>query len=142
MKKEVLIQIKGNQKTVEDSDFIELTTVGNLYKKNEHYYLKYEESEATGFEGAVTTLKVEGQDKVTLTRSGSVRSQLIVEKGIRHLCHYDTGYGEMVIGIFGESIRSTLKDTGGRLHFKYTLDVNTGFESENEISILVKQCGS
>uniref|UniRef100_UPI003989134D DUF1934 domain-containing protein n=1 Tax=Anaeromassilibacillus sp. SJQ-1 TaxID=3375419 RepID=UPI003989134D len=46
-----------------------------------------------------SVLKVEGNDKVTLMR-GAGSTRLVLENGKRHLCQYDTGYGNMMIGIF------------------------------------------
>ena len=36
---------------------------------------------------------------VSMTRFGKTSSQLIIEKGIRHLCHYETGYGSISLGV-------------------------------------------
>ena len=80
-------------------------------------------------------LKVESNDRVTLSRSGASKSQLIIERGVRHQCHYDTGYGAMTIGVSGDRIVSHLDDNGGRLEFAYSLDVNTLLASENAVYI-------
>ena len=113
MKKDVLITIKGTQRVGGESDVIEMMTTGRFYRKNKLYYISYEETEATGYEGCRTTLKVGPNDKVTMTRFGPSRSQLIVEQGVRHQCQYDTGYGAMTIGVMGDSFESTLSDRGG-----------------------------
>ena len=42
------------------------------------------------------------------------------------------------IGVFAESITNGLGEQGGKVHFKYQLDVNSVFLSENEIFIDVK----
>ena len=81
MKKDVLITIKGTQRVGGESDVIEMMTTGRFYRKNKLYYISYEETEATGYEGCRTTLKVGPNDKVTMTRFGPSRSQLIVEQG-------------------------------------------------------------
>lgn len=139
MKKDVLINIKGIYKNEEDSDVIELFTTGHYYKKNGHYYISYEESEATGFEGSRTTLKVEQEDRVTLQRTGTARTQLIVERGVRHQCHYNVGSGDLMIGVVGNRIKSSLNDSGGNLEFKYSMDINSLLTSENEMYINVKE---
>ena len=139
MKKDVLISIRGVQRVEGQEETIELMTVGNLYKKKDFYYLSYDETEATGFEGARTTLKLEN-DRVTMLRSGPYRSQLIVERGRRHQCYYGTEHGEMLIGVSGGSISSTLGDNGGNLRFNYSLDINTSLASENEVYIDVREC--
>lgn len=58
MKKDVLITIKGTQKIGNEKDVIEMVTTGRFYRKNQMYYISYEETEATGYEGCRTTLKV------------------------------------------------------------------------------------
>lgn len=139
MKKDVLIEIKGVYRQDGQEDQVELLTEGSYYKRNGHYYIAYDESEATGFEGTHTVLKVEEDGKVTLIRSGGTRSQLIIQRGVRHQCHYDTGVGSMTIGISGDRVDSYLDDHGGRLEFAYSLDINTLLASENQVSIHVRE---
>ena len=100
MKKDVLISIQSTQQVDGDRDEMELTTFGSYYEKNGKYYIVYQESEATGFESdTTTTVKVEGENRVTMIRSGMQRSQLVMERGKRHLCHYGTEYGLSLIHI-------------------------------------------
>ena len=137
-KKDVLINIKGVYTVDSDRDVIELFTTGSYYKKDGDYYIAYRETEATGFDGSLTTLRVE-PNKITMDRSSPARSQLIVEQGIRHQCHYETGQGQMMIGISGSLIKSSLNDTGGDVTFKYTMDINSLLASENELHIHVQE---
>ncbi len=139
MKKDVMITIRGIQRSDGDNDVVELFTTGRFYRKNGSYYISYDESEATGYEGAKTTLRVEQDNRVTMSRSGSMRSQLIIERGVRHQCNYDTGYGNFTIGVSGDKIVSSLTDEGGNIEFKYSLDVNASLASENEVYINVKE---
>lgn len=143
MHKDVLISIKGTVISEgAEPDIIELVTAGKYYARCGNYYISYKESEATGLEGVTTTLKVDGQSSVTLIRNGSARSRMILEKGRRHLCQYDTGYGPLMVGVSGTRIRSTLGDLGGELDFYYTLDVNSSLLSENQVSVQVREnCG-
>lgn len=139
MKKDVLISIKGVYGSEDDNDVVELFTTGTYYKKNGLYYICYDETEATGFEGSKTTLMVDREDKVTLERSGKARAQLIVERGVRHQCHYDMGFGDFMIGVSGSLIKSNLGDRGGNLEIKYSLDVNSMLASKNEMYVNVKE---
>ena len=138
MKKDVFIEIRGRQQNDEGTDVTELLTEGLLCRQNGKYYLIYDESEATGFKDCRTTLKLEGADKVTLRRTGPNRSELVIEKGVRHVGLYGTVAGDLQIGVFAESITNGLGEQGGKVHFKYQLDVNSVFLSENEIFIDVK----
>lgn len=140
MKKDVLISIKGVYTNEDDRDVVELFTTGEYYKKNGCYYISYQESEATGFEGSRTTLKVDGKnDTVTLERTGAANSQLIVQRGVRHQCYYDMGYGDLMVGVHGNRIKSSLTDAGGNLELKYSLDINSMYSSENEMYIHIKE---
>lgn len=138
MKKDVLISIKGIYEVDDDRDVIELFTTGEYYKKNGEYYISYQETEATGFEGSRTTMRIQ-PGKVTLERVGEATTQLIVERGVRHQCHYDVGYGDMLIGVLGGRVKSDLDDGGGSVEFRYSLDVNSQLASENEMYVNVKE---
>lgn len=139
---EYLIKIKGVQKTAEDSDEVELVTVGNFFRRDDSYIISYEESEATGFGDCHTVLQYdEGARRVTLSRTGKVNSELVIEQGKRHQCNYDTGYGGMVIGVSGERIESSLTDAGGDISFGYALDINAALASENMVYISVNDGG-
>ncbi|MCL2033665.1 MAG: DUF1934 domain-containing protein [Oscillospiraceae bacterium] len=139
MSKEVLINIKGVYVDEDDRDVVEIFTTGKYYKRNGCYFISYDETEATGFEGSKTTLKVDKDKRVTMERSGKTKSQLIVERGVRHHCHYDAGIDGMMIGVSGNLIKSSLTDSGGNLEFKYSLDINSILASENEMYINVKE---
>ena len=141
MKKDVMLEIKGIQKVDGESDEIELTTRGEFSKTRGNYYIRYRESELTGMDNVTTVLKIEGDRRVTMTRSGNMRSQLIVEKGMRHQCLYDMGVDSWVIGVIGDSIEPELDDNGGNIRFKYTLDLNTAVTSENEVRINIREAG-
>ena len=142
MKKDVLISITGFYDTPDAQDSMELTTIGSFTRMANSYYITYRESEATGMEGIITTVKVEGNERVTLMRRGENHTRLILEKGHRHLCHYDTGFGDMMIGVFADHIQSNLQENGGEVNFRYTLDINSGFASRNEVNITVREAGS
>lgn len=140
MKKNVLINIRGIQYYDDDKEVVELMTIGRFYRKAGSYYISYDESEATGFEGSKTTLKVEDDGMVTMLRSGGAnRSQLIIEQGARHQCQYDTDCGSLIMGVSGNKVSSSLSETGGDLSFKYTLDFNAAMASENEVFVNVKE---
>lgn len=138
-KREVCITIRGLQRVDNQENTIELFTVGDLSEQDGSLYLSYDESEATGFEGSRTTLRIQDSSCVTMNRTGVARTQLIVEKGKRHQCVYDTGCGDMFIGVLGNYISSTMTNKGGKLDFKYSLDINTSLASENEVSIDVRE---
>lgn len=141
MKQDVFISIKGVQQVDDEQDVTELFTQGCFYKKNDNYYITYDESATTGFDGSKTTLKIEGNSKVTLLRSGTIKSHLVIENGSRNIGHYGTEEGDMAIGIYTKQIESGLSDSGGDLYFHYDLDINSSLISENEVYVNVRSMG-
>lgn len=137
--KDVLIDIKGTQGIGDDVDTIELTTVGQMTIKNGKHYLFYKENDAIGSADVKTTLKAEGDNRITLSRSGGLESKLVIEKGRRSKCFYSTVQGELVLGIFGEEIINTLNDNGGILSMSYTIDVENSLLSRNKVEIKVRE---
>lgn len=136
---EVLITLKSIQSNGNEKSETEIITSGKYQKIPEGFKICYEESEATGFEGCQTILTTKGEFEVNLLRKGDAMSNLTIEKGKKHHCHYGTPYGNIMVGIAASDIRSELDSKGGDLYFKYVVDVNSTFVSENEIYINVKK---
>ncbi len=138
--KDVCINMKSIQKSEEGEDVTEFFTYGKMTKKSsDDYNVSYEETEANGYEGCTVVLEIT-KDEVRLTRTGDMVSNLIIQKGKKHHCHYETPYGEFMIGINANDIKNHITDNGGDLYLKYTIDINSGFFSENEMYINIKEC--
>lgn len=138
MMKDVIINIKGRQGLGDELDTIELTTDGRFGEKNGSYYMTYDESAMLGLENVKTSLYIKPGNSVILQRSGDVESRLVVEEGKRSTCYYNTPQGELLIGIFGESVKTELNSGGGKIHMKYTIDSNLNLISRNTVDISVK----
>lgn len=138
MMKDVIINIKGRQGLGDELDTIELTTDGRFGEKNGSYYVTYDESAMLGLENVKTALYIKPGNSVILQRSGDVESRLVVEEGKRSTCYYNTPQGELLIGIFGESVKTELNSGGGKIHMKYTIDSNLNLISRNTVDISVK----
>ena len=137
---DVVIEIKSKQEIDSDSDSIELTTVGQMNVIGGKTYLRYDDSVATGVEGVSCLIKVDPKENsVMMQRSGVLNSRMYIKKGQRHICHYETGQGTLVLGVFGENVSNELTENGGKLLLSYTLDVNYGMVSRNTVEINVKQ---
>ena len=137
--KDVLITVKGTQGIDDQSEVIELTTVGKMGFKNGMVMLSYEESEMVGAKGIKTLLRVKDNDTVILQRTGPVESRLTIQKGVRNSCFYSTQFGDMMIGIFGEKVECDIKPEGGTVKMSYTIDSNLQLISRNVVEISVKE---
>ena len=117
----------------EKEEFVELMTRGQFVQKGGSYYITYKETETTGYEGCTTTLKIAADgSRVAMLRfgkGGGAGTQLLIEEGKRNLCHYETGYGSMTLGV---------TEKGGTAKFGYLLDANSAeLVSRNRLEVTV-----
>ncbi len=133
-----IIKIVGTQTVDEEQDVTELTTSGILTRLENGWQLCYRESEATGMQGTETTLDIT-PGRLNLIRSGTHPSMLILEKDRRHHCNYDTPYGTIDLGTYTSELAYDLDDTGGELHFSYTLGFHGGVRSAHTVHITVSE---
>ena len=120
------------------TDRSELFSKGEYREHGGAYYIDYDESEATGFDGSHVQLCVK-DNVVTMTRTGKAFSSLVFEKGQRHFCHYGTEFGDCMIGITTSSLHIKADEDSCRVAVKYSIDVNAGLMLENEIVINVNK---
>lgn len=140
MEENYIISIVGRQIIDDNENEVSITTLGSYCKKGENRFIIYKEYDVQNSSLPVTSvLKIEGNNKVTLTKSGGQTSRLILEPDQRHMCHYDTGFGALMIGIFTNKIVNNLSDEGGQLDIVYSLDINSTLTSINEIHINIKE---
>ena len=134
-----MVNITFNLKQTTDAgtDSSELFTKGECREHGGSYFIDYDESEATGYEGSHVQLKIDN-GLMTMTRTGAVFSSLIFENGKRHYCQYGTEYGDCMIGISTTDMKNKLDENGGEIYVKYTIDVNAGLMATNEITVSVK----
>lgn len=141
LKEDYDINIIGKQVYEEEQGEISLSTTGTYTERGGARFIAYKEYDEDDPKLSHTSvLKVE-PGKVTMMRAGSA-TRLILEKGRRHLCLYDTGYGSLTVGVFTSVLRSSLGKEGGRLDIKYTLDIDSNLSSSNEIKVEIKPRGA
>ena len=131
----ITLNIKQTSNGITDSS--ELFTKGEFREHGGSYFIDYDDSEATGYEGSHVQLRV-GDGVVVMTRTGSTFTSLVFEDGKRHLCHYGTEYGDCMIGVSTTELRQNLTNSGGRFSLRYTIDVNASLMTENEIIVNVR----
>lgn len=133
-----LICIDGTLDQQGEQERIQLKTRGSFLRRGNSFFIAYEETEATGYAGCTTTVKVAADEsRVAMLRFGPASSQLIIEKGVRHVCHYETGVGALTLGVAADEIRCQLTDAGGQAFFSYTLDDGTQELSRNLVEVTV-----
>ena len=138
-KENYLISIVGEQMLDGETDKIEVLTAGNFMKKKDHYYIGYKEYDEDNPETFFNNLIKVEDDTVTINRKGPMRSQLMLQRGRRHQCIYQTVAGDLSIGVFTKTLENRLTEKGGVLEVSYTLDFNTDLVSENRFVIKIEE---
>jgi len=123
MKNTVMLSIRGMQRYPEqDPEVIELVTEGTLETYKDGWKLKYEESDLTGLAGVTTTFRVE-PGKVTLTRTGNLKSQMIFQEGVPHDSLYQMPFGAMMITVCAKFLYFDIVPDGGVIDLQYSIEI-------------------
>lgn len=134
MSKNVVITIADKHEVDGEFENAKLTTIGKFTRTLDGFVLEYDETE--DFSGSTTTLTVTPNKKVIMQRSGGKHNaQLIVEPNKRYSCMYATEFADLMLGVHGKEVTSELTEIGGTVFFSYALDFNTGFCSQNELTV-------
>lgn len=121
MKKAVVLSIRGRQSYGgQEPEVIELVTEGTMELRNGGWDISYEESELTGLAGVTTVFRVE-PDKVTLTRTGRLNSQMVFQRGMSHDSLYQTDFGALLITVQATSVYYDIVSDGGFIDLVYNI---------------------
>ena len=136
MKENAMIYLKTLQNIDNEVNEIELQTKGRFLQKDGKYYISYEESEMTGFEDTITTIKVTG-DAVCMTRKGKYNSRMVFKKGEKYLCSYNTPYGSIPVGVNPITLENNLGEDGGKFNIEYILDIDNRDYLKNRLDLTI-----
>ena len=123
MKENVLLSIVGRQAYPgQEPDSIELVTAGTMEKIEGGWELSYLESDLTGLDGVKTTFRVE-EGKITLTREGRLRSQMVFQEGVRHESLYQMEFGALMITVEATFMFFDIVPDGGTIDLSYAISI-------------------
>ena len=134
---DVMITVKSLQRIDDEVNETEIITEGTLDATAEGFELRYVETDATGYDGANTLLKI-SENKFELLRTGSVEGELIIELNKKNFCHYGTPYGELIVGVQAKYVRNNLSLFGGKAEAGYVMDMNSVLVGNYELTVEVK----
>jgi len=136
--KDVTISIKGAQSSDgQEEEFFELVTDGEYSCDGGVPVFSYEESELTGYNGLMTTFKVE-PERVILSRGGGINGDMIFSEKQKHHFLFETPVGPITMGIDTNGIIRNLNEDGGNLEINYVIDVDNSIVSYNSFQISIK----
>lgn len=123
MKRDVVLSLVGKQYyDGQDPEVIELVTDGTMEFRDGGWDISYEESELTGLAGVTTTFRVE-PGKVTLTRTGNLKSQMVFQEGVPHDSLYQMPFGAMLITVCAKFLYFDIVPDGGVIDLQYSIEI-------------------
>lgn len=123
MKRPVVLTVWGRQSYAgQEPEIIELVTEGSMELCRDGWEISYEESELTGLEGVTTTFRVE-PDKVILTRSGQLNSQMVFQEGTSHDSLYQMPFGTLMLTVKATRVFYDLVPDGGSIDLVYHITI-------------------
>ena len=134
MKKKCTVRLTDIQMEEDERRTVEITTQGVYEWREDGYSLRFEELFDEGVR-SMTTIRSSGNGCVTVIHRGDVTTELTVELGKRHNCHYVTPYGELLIGIDAVEIEEQLNENGGTLKLIYSIDYYAAVAAMKEITV-------
>lgn len=118
-----LVSIDTKQKIDGDEEKLQVITHASFSGNKDDYTIVYTEQSRENGESK-TELRCEKSEKISVIRFGDEMStNLVLEKGIRHISCHSTPYGTFSMGITALEIDSDLDENGGTLHFRYATDI-------------------
>ena len=123
MKQPVVLSIRGRQcYDGQEPDVIELVTDGTMAFTDGGWDISYEETELTGMAGVTTTFRVE-PGKVTLRRTGKLRSEMVFQEGVRHESLYQLDFGALLMTITAKRVYFDIVPDGGVIDIVYSIEI-------------------
>lgn len=116
-----------------------LTSYGIFSREEDgSYRITYEDSEATGLDGCLTTFCLSPTGMLILLRRGEIKTCMVFEKGHRHLCDYGVGGEIPSVVLHTHEVKSDLTEQGGSLFVDYSVEIRGIRTERNELLIQVK----
>lgn len=131
-----LLKIKDVSSDGIDTDTVEMETTCHYSGDDVNFTIEFDEIFAEDMKSH-TVLRVKDGKCAHLLRRGSINTELIIEKGVRHNCAYSTPYGELMVGITATEFESRKMGTLLRLKMNYTVDFYGDINQTKEMTVTV-----
>ncbi len=140
MDENYILSVCGRQNVDGNTDKVELETSASYVMREGVRYISYKEyNPDSPLKHYRTTVKVGPHNVVTVIKGGEQNHQLILEKGERHKCEYNTPFGSLTLGVYTEDVDIRLDDSGGELTVRYSIDIESELASLNELTLKIKE---
>lgn len=132
----VTVTIRSLQRSAGESQSMTRHTEGRLSGEGEELLLTYREGEDSGLGKSLTTLRME-PGRVTLTRTGEVKTHMVFQEGKPHTSLYETPYGKLPMTIRTHRLEEKLSLAGGSIYLIYEIQLGGADVGETRLRLTV-----
>lgn len=136
-KNNVTVTIQSLQVLETGKEAMTQRSEGRLTWEGEGWLLTYREGEDSGLGATRTTLRLEGE-RVTLTRTGELTSQMVFQVGRPHTSLYETPYGKLPMTVNTLKLKTDLSHDGGRIDLHYQIQLGGGSAGETRLRLTLR----
>jgi len=111
---DISIMVPEELEGEEERETLEMITEGFARVRGGRVEIVYDEGELSGMEGSRTVISyAKGEPgTVSMLRTGAVSTAMVFERGVRHLCTYETPYMPFQVGVFSLQVDNRLESDG------------------------------
>lgn len=140
MKQKVMLSIQGRQSYQgQEPDTIELVTEGTMEFRDGGWEISYRESELTGLAGVTTNFFVQ-PEQVTLSRTGTLKSQMVFRLNESHDSLYQMEFGTLMIRVCAKNLFFDITPDGGIVDLVYTIEIENTEAGEIDYHLQITPC--
>lgn len=138
--KAVRIKISSSNKycAQEPAEKIELISFGKLTEKNGKYYVRYDETEASGLAGTRTTIKWD-EERVVVIRTGSLEHRQEFAAGLLSHSLYQTPYLKLSMDTLTRKLKIAGSGCSWTIRLEYDLLYDEREENHINLSIEIEE---
>ena len=136
-KNNVTVTIQSLQVLETGKEAMTQRSEGRLTREGEGWPHTYREGEDSGLGATRTTLRLEGE-RVTLTRTGELTSQMLFQVGRPHTSLYETPYGKLPMTVNTLKLKTDLSHDGGRIDLHYQIQLGGGSAGETRLRLTLR----
>ena len=121
-----------------EPEILDINTVGSYTDDGERISISYNESEATGMEGSITTVTFLKSEPsiVSMIREGLVSTTLVFESGKRHHCIYKTPFMPFEICVRTVKVENSIFGIG-MLALDYVVEIRGAKAERTKFSMQI-----
>ena len=140
MADDVSIMVPEELPGEEQGETLEMITEGLVRVRGGRVEVVYDEGELSGMEGSTTVVSYAKDEPrtVSMIRSGAVSTALVFERGVRHLCTYETPYMPFQIGVLALCVDNRL-ESEGVIVLDYLIEIRGAQAERCKMTLKVKR---